>query len=190
MFGLNQLPFYATLRFFGPSLAKSSLVDDLVYFAQELQLEEYRNESQLHSEAHPLKQGTKSVNARSSTIISNSTGRSTTLDNSKPSSHSAQTSTRPTDLLTPNESNPSGPTPGTLLRGWGDSSKPIFNRNSTTRRSSGGGRVSIREPTIVEDEPEEELGGLLRGWGDNPAPSFPVDKDQRASREEGSNLRR
>ena len=125
----------------------------------------------------------KSVNPRSSTIISNSTGRSTTLDNSKPSCHSARPSARPTDLLTPNDSSPSNPTPGALLRGWGDSSKPIFNRNSTTRRSSGGGRVSIREPTIVEDAPEEEIGGLLRGWGDISAPTFPIDKGGRESRE-------
>ena len=39
-FGLQQLPYYATLRFFGPSLAKNSLVDDLIWDAQELQVNE------------------------------------------------------------------------------------------------------------------------------------------------------
>ena len=39
-FGLQQLPYYSTLRFFGPSLAKNSLVDDLIWDAQELQVNE------------------------------------------------------------------------------------------------------------------------------------------------------
>ncbi len=43
MFGLQQVPLYATLRFFGPDLSKNSLVDDLVFFAQELQYEEFRS---------------------------------------------------------------------------------------------------------------------------------------------------
>ena len=178
MFGLNQFPFYATLRFFGPSLAKSTLVDDLVYFAQELQLEECRNNS--NSEA--VHQAHKSINPRSSTILSNSTGtgmttRSTTLDNSKPLRQSARPSTRPTELLTPNDTPPANnETPGALLRGWGDSSKPIFNPTSSSQPV---GRVSFREPTIVEDAPEEELGGLLRGWGENPTPSFPIEQQVR-----------
>ncbi|GMH65493.1 hypothetical protein TL16_g04213 [Triparma laevis f. inornata] len=49
LFGLQQVPFYASLRFFGPTLSKNSLVDDLVFFAQELQLEDLKFE---HRHSH------------------------------------------------------------------------------------------------------------------------------------------
>jgi len=181
MFGLNQLPFYATLRFFGPKLAKASLVDDLVYFAQELQLEEYRNNSCLPSEAAPHN---KNVNPRASTIVSSSSGttvHSTTLDASKPLSQNSQ-SARPTDLLTPSDPPPSEP-PGALLRGWGDSSKPIYNPNPSHPSTT---RISVREPTIIEDGPEEELGGLLRGWGEDSAPSYPTEQRDSNNRQRDS----
>ena len=38
MFAKNQLPLYATLRFFGPNLSKYCLVNDLVHFAKALEM--------------------------------------------------------------------------------------------------------------------------------------------------------
>ena len=158
----SQIPLYATLRFFGPGLAKASLVDDLVYYAQELQYEAYRAASE-ENDGDPGNNkkseggSVNSVSVRSTTVVDNNKGGSVS---SNPGSNS--NSSRNTEVI--GGAAPANPDPseGGLLRGWGASS--TLAQIPASERYS---RISFREPTIVEDQEQETAenpGELLRDF--------------------------
>ena len=158
MFGLQQIPLYATLRYFGPGLAKGSLVDDLVYYAQELQYEAYRVASEEGGEG-------RKTEARSS-----ATGRSSTTVLNVGGEGGGENSGRSTEVA--------GAPPGVggegLLRGWGAGGSTLAKMPVGERAS----RVSFRGPTIIEDEEElggemfREFGSMVAGEEDTPAVHF------------------
>ncbi|GMH81418.1 hypothetical protein TrVE_jg13901 [Triparma verrucosa] len=169
LFGLQQVPFYASLRFFGPTLSKNSLVDDLVFFAQELQLEEYAMMGREESGKKGVGGNSFSTSMRSSTTFvggkipgsSISGGSGSEVGGSKPGSERATE-----QQYAEEEAKENGKIDSEgLLRGWGDAPKSSFAPRMSVRNSQT--RISFREPTIIEDEAAEP-GALLRGWGGDP----------------------
>ena len=147
-FGLQQLPFYATLRFFGPTLAKNSLVDDLIWNAQEIQWEEVQKKR-----FSGLSDG--KVEERLNASLSSANGRATLLGSGRVTAASGSTNDDAKGGANVDLSQP-------LLRDWGDKvplTKPKSSQLTSQERQE-------RQRLNVENDAHEQLGSLLRGWND------------------------
>ena len=153
----------------------------MVWFAQELQLEEYALMGR--EESGKKVGGSFSTSMRSSTFVAGASKLSSGIV-----SNSSSLGQRPTEnLLEGGAGDPkkiAEPT-GSLLRGWGDAPTVMAPRASMRASAT---RTSFREPTIIEDQEQLEPGGLLRGWGDAPRAS-PGGVEGRPRSSRGSNGR-